>query len=223
MKLASQQEVLDLLSIRTTTQSTDAIDRALETATTIAEAIIGTDMKRKTRLDRWIVPAEVVRRLNRGEGFQFFMKDGLLPEPRIKLWASSAALPTTSNSIVVPKDYYLVSIEEGVIYLTGTLLTGTTEESATLGSTGGLCSMMARYECGFTEDSEGVAQDVPQWLKDAAISVVVEVIRSHVVTFNKKEDIDDMSNQLTRAFRTQLYQKVRPRYAGVFPKHSEIV
>ena len=225
MKLASQEEVLQLLSLRTTTQSTAAVDVALETATSIAESILGTNMTRKSRRDRWNVDSEVNARLRGGGGFQFFLEDGFLPEPRIKLWASSYSIPTNSNSIVVPRDFYLVKAEEGVVYLTGTLLTSNTDETSELNSGGGLCTMMASYECGFAEDSEGVAQNVPDWLKQAALSACVQTLRSHTITFNKKGDEDEQAihNMLTRTMRHILYDKVRPRYAGVFPFHTEIV
>lgn len=210
MKLTSEQEVLELLSLKTTTQSVQALGVALETATSIAEAILGTDFTRKTRLDRFLVDREHYDRLRDGHTVQFLLEDGYLPDARGKVYASSARLLVTSTATVVDRSTYLIDKDKGVLILTGLALTG-------------LRSLGVRYECGFKEDSDGIAEGVPQWLKSAVISACIEVLRSHVYTHNKKDDLVDMSNQLTRTLRTLLYQKIRPRYAGVFPLISEVV
>ena len=85
-----------------------------------------------------------------------------------------------------------------------------------------LCSVGAQYDCGF-ETSGDVYQDVPSWLQSGVLSVVVEIIRTHTITANKKDYLTDMSNQLTRMFRTTLYPHVRPRYQVVPHMHTEVL
>ena len=210
-KLASKQDVLDLLSIRTTTQSQEAIDAALEIATSKAEGILGTEFKRRVRLDRYWVDREHYDALYTQKfPVKFFLQDGFLPEARARVYASTARiLRTTSSAVTVDKSYYIIDAKDGALILTGLPLSG-------------MNSLAIRYECGFNE-SGGVYQDVPQWLKSAVISGCIEVLRTHAITFNKKDDIQDMSNQIVRALRTNLYPHVRERYGGVFPMHSEVL
>lgn len=197
-----------MLSIRTTTQSTEAVGVALETATAAAEAILGTDFARKTRLDRFHIDSEHYDRLRNGSTIRFLLEDGFLPDANARVYASTADLLRTSSATVVDRDYYLVDAEKGMLLLDGLPLTG-------------MQSLAIRYTCGFKASGDEY-QEVPAWLKQAAISSCIETLRSHAMTTNKKDNISDMSNQLTRTMRTILYAHVRPRYGGVFPMHSEI-
>lgn len=209
MKLASEQEVLELLSIRTTTQSTEAVEVALDTATELCASLIGVrHFNRETRQDRFRVDSQTFDLLGKGEVVDFYLTNAFLPEARIKVWQSSSSIPQTSNGTLLSRDAYLVDTEKGVVTMQGRWVDR-------------LCTAMIRYDCGLDADSNGVYQNPPGWLKQAAISTVIEILRTHTVTANKKDYVTDMSNQLTRMFRTLLYANVRPRHTGVFPMHTE--
>lgn len=208
MKLASEQEVLSLLSIRTTNQATEAVGVALDTATAVAEAILGTDFVSKTRFDRFLIDREHYDRLLKGHFIRLLLEDGYLSSTRIRAYASTKNILRTADATEFTSEFYLVEQEDGVVTLEGLPLTG-------------MQSVGIRYTCGF-EETDGVYQDVPAWLKQAAISACLEIMRSHVLTSNKKDNITDMSNQMTRTMRTILYAHIRRRYGGVFPTHSEV-
>lgn len=208
--LASEQEVLELFSIRTTTQSTEAVRVALETATEMCASIIGVEtFDRQSRTDRFTVDRESYVRLGRGDVIEFYLANGFLPEAYARVYQSSSNIPQTSNSTALAKSSYLIDKDKGVVSIQGRWVDS-------------LCTVMVRYESGF-DACDGIYKDVPAWLKQATISTVVEVLRTHTVTANKKDYITDMSNQLVRMFRTILYSHVRPRMPGVFPMHTEVV
>ena len=219
MKLASEQDVLDLISIRTTTQSVAAIGVALETATTYAAGLIGVEnFNRETRFDRFTLNHEHYDLLGQGQPLGLLLANGFLPDPSVRLYQSADAILQRNTATRVPSSAYLVDQEKGVVTMTGRWVDR-------------LCTAGVTYDCGYDVGSvqgedgqtfENVYQDVVPWLRDAVLSVVIEIIRTHTVTANKKDYITDMSNQLTRMFRSNLYPHVRPRYQVVFHMHSEV-
>lgn len=210
MKLASEQDVLDLISIRTTTQSTEAIGAALETATDVAAGLIGVeDFNRETRFDRFTINSEVYDLLGRGQPYGFLLAKAFLPDPVAKVYQSADAILQRNTATQLPKSAYLIDQEKGVVTMTGRWVDR-------------LCTAGVQYDCGYDIDSGGVYVGVVPWLKSGVLSVVTEILRTHTLTSNKKDYITDMSNQLTRMFRTNLYPHVRPRYQVVFHMHTEV-
>lgn len=197
-----------MLSIRTTTQSTEAVGVALDSATAVAEAILGTDFTFKTRFDRFPIDREQYDRLLKERFIRLLLTDGFLFSSRVRAYASTKNILRTSDATEFNTDFYIVEQEEGVITIEGIPLAG-------------MRSIGVRYTCGF-EVVGDLFQNVPAWLKQAAISACLEVVRSHTLTSNKKDNITDMTNQMIRTMRTILYAHVRRRYGGIFPTHTEV-
>lgn len=211
-KLASKQNVLDLLSIRTTTQSTQAIGRALETATSIAGSLLGTGFDLETRLDRYRPTREDLDTLRKGEPHGFLFTNGFLPQDKAKVYGSSkviADIADTETTSLLESSVYLIEPETGVLTLDSLPVSG-------------FCTLLVRYESGFEVDGDDVYQEVPQWLRDAVVTSCIEVLRANVITANKKDNLTDMTTALTRELRTILYAHMRPRYGITFAFHTKV-
>jgi len=197
MKLATAAEVLARGNVSNTvaSSSTQAVESALEAATTMAASILQTPLESVERIDYFdYLPSKY----ETFTGMSLRLRQRFV-EGTPKLYYATDGLPltalTTDNQRASTD--MLVNRERGVIDLMAT-------------PPKGYRSIAVKYAAGFTEGSS----DIPSWLREAAISACLHVHHAQAIAHNK-DDQPDMSKVMAGILYTQINQHIMVEYDAV--------
>lgn len=204
MRLATSQDVLDALALQDRGSNMDSANEGLEEITPIAEHVLGTSVFRATREDIFCIDKLWERRS--GELFwpgnvKLLLKAGFIcGSVRVDLFNNlQDAIDNTGTR--VSKDVLFLDPEAGVL-----------KTVAQIGDW-----VRIRYDAGFT-DKNGTFEEVPNWLRRAAVSAAIRYMKGFQQKWNAK-DIRDTKEEIHRFMEMHLTAKIRTKY-GTFPYHA---
>jgi hypothetical protein len=209
MQLVETSKALQAGGIGSIGDSVVHMSGALEATTSVLENLLGTPMKSAERFD-WFSykPSRLLQgkfqevRYLLTQGLVAADEDFLVYETDRTLTDFAPVLQDASNATLLTEgEHYFVDHDRGTM----TILKAVTE---------GTGSLMVKYTAGFREQG-GVAQNVPDWLTQAAIAGAVRWSLTMQHKWNNKERVD-LTPEVAAIFRFHINEKIRTRY-GEFP------
>ena len=209
MFLTTPQAVLQRMSLGSTAQGNiTSAQSVLGAATPIVQNILGTDLNEATVTDYFNY--KIARSRSRFAQYDLFLTRGFVnSEVDFTIHESNngerVSLVDGNFDQVDPK-WYDVDYDLGIVTMQKDLPVGA-----------GRVAIV--YSAGFGSDGDGVIQDGPEWLTQAAITACVNLLHSHIVAYNKI-DVRSMSKGLHAAFEQLISSHIRPALNGFHPSSS---
>lgn len=209
MQLVETSKVLQAGGIGSLGDSLTNMAGALEATTSVLENLLGTPLAAAERFD-WFSykPSRLLQ--GKFQEVRYLLTQALVSveEPFLvyetdrTLTDFAPVLQDASNAtLLVEGEHYFVDHDRGTL----TILKAVTQ---------GTGSLMVKYTAGFREQS-GVAQDVPDWLTQAATAGALRWSLAMQNKWNNKERVD-LTPEVAAIFRFHINEKIRTRY-GEFP------
>jgi len=208
MRLATSKDVLETLALQDRGSNMESANEGLEQVTPIIENVLGTSVFRMDREDLFCIDRLWQRNSNDlfwDGNVKLLLEAGLVCEDasiRVDLFANLSDVQTNTAGMRIGKSEVFPFFEEGVI-----------KTMAQIGDW-----VKIRYTAGFTEKN-GTFEDVPNWLKRAAVSAAIRYMKGFQQKWNAK-DIRDTKEEIHRLMELHLTAKVRTKY-GTFPYHTK--
>ena len=211
MFLANPQDVLQRMSLGSTAQGNiTSAQSVLGAATPVVQNIIGTELSEATVYDRY--DYRIKRSRSKFEPYVLYLTRGFVnSEQSVVVYSSNdgkAVDLTGSNHDVIDPEHYDIDYDLGLITMHKDLAQYPGRSLVT-------------YAAGFGVDGDQVAQDIPEWLKQAAITACVNLLHQHVTAYNKS-DIFNMQRGLHVALERLITTHIRPALNVKYPSSSVV-
>ena len=199
MKLATAAEVLARGNVSSTVaaSNTQAVDSALEAATSVVASILQTPIEAAERIDYFdYLPSRYQQYY---DPMVLKLTQRFLTDDTVRVYLSTDGTPATiSADYEVEVTEFSVNRERGILHLFSPPSVG-------------VKTIAVKYAAGFSDGSS----DIPSWMKEAAISAALHVHHAQTIGHNK-DDQPDMSKVMAGILYTQLNHYITVEY-GAFP------
>jgi len=208
MRLATSKDVLETLALQDRGSNLESANEGLEQVTPIIENVLGTSVFRMDREDLFAIDRLWERRSSDfffPGNVKLLLQAGLVCKDasiRVDLFANLSDVQDNISGMRIDKSQVYSDFEDGVI-----------KTMANIGDW-----VKIRYTAGFTEKN-GTFEDVPNWLRRAAVSGAIRYMRGFQSKWNNK-DIRDTKEEIHRLMEMHLTAKIRTKY-GTFPYHAK--
>jgi len=202
VKLATAVEVQTRLNKLGSIGCSDSgvMESALEGATTLIESIIRTSLKAQDRIDYYDYS---IGRYDTFKPFNLWLSQGFV-DGIAKVYTSEYPIRSIADGTLVASDQIILDTRTGKL----TVL----EEPDQ-----GYSTLAVKYSAGFEDGSS----DIPDWLREAAISAAVYIVRTQTDTPSK--DKADRSKALVGIIYSQINEYVLTPYEGIYPVRRDIL
>lgn len=202
MKLATAADVQARMNVLGIMAGSNApnIDSALDAATSHIASMLRTPLDSATITD-WY-DYTVGRFDSPGPVTLWLTQAFLYGRPKVYVSSDGNPIVSVASATLLDAEDYIVDASKGKIEILATV-------------TPGYSALAVKYNAGFTEGSS----DIPDWLKEAAISSAIHVIHTQSITHGKK-DTKDMSKPMGAMIYSILNEYIVTPYMGLHPARS---
>lgn len=204
MKLATSAEVLSRMNLTGTSSANtyNSIESSLEAATTVIESILRTSLADNTVTDYY---SYTVGRFDSFTPFDVYLSQQFVNKIVGVYYAEDGLhIQDLTAATLLDATDYIVDQTKGKITILKSIPVG-------------YKVLAVKYAAGYREGS----RDIPEVIKQAAISATIAVTHTFAVSHGKK-DTKSMSAVMYKMCYTQLQQHIFTPYTGLMPIHSAI-
>lgn len=203
MKLATVEDVLARMNLTNTVsvQNAGSIASALEAATPVLESLLRTPLASTTRIDYYDY---AVGRLDTAQPtFLWLTQRYLEGSPTVYVSPDGTPLGSSFTGLepLSPLDYILDKAK-GTLWLLNALNPGRS-------------AVAVKYSAGFEEGS----QDIPAWLREAAIAAAIHLNHTQSIAHGKKDRVN-FSKPLSSIVYALVNEHIVTQYDGEYPSYS---